>query len=44
MEPGNVPAELAARFAVASLVVSGLFWMVLGGFAGYFYDRFQPSR
>ena len=44
MEPGNVPAELAAQFAVASLVVSGLFWMVLGGFAGYFYDRFQPSR
>jgi cobalt transporter subunit CbtA len=40
MEPGNVPAELAAQFAVASLVVNGLFWMALGGFSGYFYDRF----
>jgi cobalt transporter subunit CbtA len=43
IEPGNVPAELAAQFAVASLVVSGLFWMVLGGLGGYFYDRFEPS-
>ncbi len=43
MEPGNVPAELAAQFAVASLVVNGLFWMVLGGCAGYFYDRFEPA-
>ncbi len=40
MEPGNVPAELAAQFAVASLVVTGLFWMVLGGLGGYFYRRF----
>lgn len=40
MEPGNVPAELAAQFAVASLVVNGLFWMALGGFSGYFYERF----
>jgi len=43
MEPGNVPAELAAQFAVASLVVTGLFWMVLGGLGGYFYHRFQPA-
>jgi len=43
MEPGNVPAELAAQFAVASLVVTGLFWMVLGGFGGYFYHRFQQA-
>ncbi|MBT6093600.1 MAG: hypothetical protein HOH04_01880 [Rhodospirillaceae bacterium] len=43
MEAGNVPAELAAQFAVTSLVVNGLFWMVLGGLAGYFYDRFEPA-
>lgn len=43
IEPGNVPAELAAQFAVASLVVTGLFWMVLGGLGGYFYRRFAPA-
>lgn len=43
MEAGNVPAELAAQFATASLVVTGLFWMVLGGLGGYFYQRFAPT-
>ena len=44
MEPGNVPAELAAQFAVASMVVTALFWMALGAFGGYFYERFQPAE
>ncbi|MFQ5764048.1 MAG: CbtA family protein [Rhodospirillales bacterium] len=38
---GGVPPELAAEFAIATLVVSGLFWMVLGGLTGYFYNRFE---
>lgn len=36
---GPLPAELASQFATASLVTSGLFWMVLGGTAGYMYHR-----
>lgn len=36
---GLVPAELAAEFAAASLVISGLFWILLGGLAGYLYPR-----
>ena len=43
LEPGQVPAELAAEFAVATLVVTGLFWLVLGGLTGYFYRRFERS-
>ena len=35
----SVPAELAARFAVASLVSVGLFWIVLGGLTGHLYGR-----
>lgn len=38
---GRVPAELAAEFAIAVFVVTGLFWIVLGGLTGYFYNRFQ---
>ncbi len=40
---GGVPAELAAEFAIATMVVTGLFWMVLGGLTGYFYGRFEKS-
>ena len=35
----NVPAELSAQFAVASLLTSVFFWMVLGGVSGYFYQK-----
>lgn len=35
-----VPAELAAQFAVASLVTAALFWIVLGGLCGHLYARF----
>ncbi len=38
-----VPAELSAQFAVSSLISSALFWMVLGGVSGYFYQRLMPS-
>ena len=40
---GSVPAEVAARFAVTSLITVGLFWIVLGALAGYFYDRFSDA-
>lgn len=36
---GDVPPELAARFAVFSLAASALFWAVLGGCCGYWYQR-----
>ncbi len=39
LEPGLVPAALAAEFAVASLVTVGLFWLALGGLVGYFHER-----
>jgi cobalt transporter subunit CbtA len=35
----NVPAELSAQFAVASLVTSAVFWFVLGGTSGYLYKK-----
>jgi len=35
----NVPAELTAQFAVASLLTSVFFWMVLGAVSGYFYQK-----
>jgi len=35
----SVPAELSAQFAVASLVTSAFFWLVLGTTSGYFYKK-----
>jgi len=35
----NIPAELSAQFAIASLFTSAFFWMVLGGSTGYFYQK-----
>ncbi len=40
IHPGGVPAELAAEFVAATLLVSGLFWLLLGGLTGHFYRRF----
>ncbi len=40
---GGLPAELAAEFAIVTLVVVGLFWVVLGALTGYFYGRFEKS-
>jgi len=36
-----LPATLAVRFAAASLVTSGVFWVVLGGLSGWLYGRFD---
>ena len=38
-----IPAELSAQFAVASLVTSAFFWMVLGAASGYFYQKLVPG-
>lgn len=41
--PGGVaPAELAAQFAAASLAAAAVFWAVLGGLSGYFFQAFAP--
>ena len=40
---GPLPATLVAEFAVASLVTVQLFWMVLGGATGYFFDRLKNA-
>ncbi len=36
---GQVPAELAAAFVAATLVTNAVFWLVLGGAAGFFFQR-----
>tara|TARA_R110002110_G_scaffold284986_1_gene499120 strand:+ start:98887 stop:99627 length:741 start_codon:yes stop_codon:yes gene_type:complete len=36
-----VPAELVGQFVVSSLVVTGLFWMLLGGLTARFIARVQ---
>jgi cobalt transporter subunit CbtA len=42
-EAGTVPAELAARFVVASLAASALFWAVLGAVVGHVMARLLPA-
>lgn len=37
---GNVPPELAGHFAAASIVVSAIFWALLGSLSAAFYRRF----
>jgi cobalt transporter subunit CbtA len=41
-EAGTVPAELAARFVVASLATAALFWAVLGIAVGHLMGRLLP--
>jgi len=38
---GNVPAEIASEFAAASLVLTAVTFLVLGGASGYFYRKFE---
>ncbi|MBT4770405.1 MAG: cobalt transporter [Rhodospirillaceae bacterium] len=40
---GNVPIELAHQFLIATLVTAGLFWLLLGALAGYFFKRLDPQ-
>jgi predicted cobalt transporter CbtA len=37
---GSVPPELAGAFVAKSIVVSAIFWSVLGWLAGGFFKRF----
>lgn len=37
----NVPASLASEFAIASVVTSGLFWLVIGGTSGWLFNYFE---
>jgi cobalt transporter subunit CbtA len=39
----TAPAELAGHFAATSLVVTAIFWGVLGYASGAFYERFSRS-
>jgi cobalt transporter subunit CbtA len=41
---GNVPPEIAAHFAAASLVTAAIFWCATGWLAGTFWDRFSSSE
>ena len=40
---GTVPPSLAAEFAIASIVTSALFWIVLGTFSGWLFGRFEKT-
>lgn len=42
-EPGHLPAELAAEFAVVSLLASAVFWVALGALSGYLLAKSEPS-
>lgn len=37
---GMIPPEIAARFSAASIVISGVFWAMLGWTTGALYKRF----
>ena len=39
-----VPVELVSQFIVATLVVTALFWMLLGALTGYFASRAGQAR
>ena len=41
LRPDGVPAELASTFAVATVAIGGLFWLLLGGLTGHLYRRFE---
>ena len=36
---GSAPPELAAHFAVATLVTGAIFWIVLGGLSGFLFQK-----
>lgn len=40
---GTLPAELAAQYAGLSIGTMALFWVVLGGVAGWCHDRFSGT-
>ena len=44
LSSNGVPPELAAQFVTVSIAVGGLFWALIGGFSGYFYERLERTN
>ena len=44
LSTNGVPPELAAQFVTVSIGVGGLFWALIGGFSGYFYERLERTN
>ena len=44
LSANGVPPELAAQFVTVSIAVGGLFWALIGGFSGYFYERIERTN
>ena len=44
LSTNGVPPELAAQFVTVSMAVGGLFWALIGGFSGYFYERLERTN
>ena len=44
LSTNGVPPELAAQFVTVSIAVGGLFWALIGGFSGYFYERLERTN
>ena len=44
LSSNGVPPELAAQFVTVSIAVGGLFWALIGGFSGYFYERIERTN
>jgi predicted cobalt transporter CbtA len=41
--PNSVPAELVRRFTIASVVTTGIFWLLAGTIGGLIYSRNQAD-
>ncbi len=44
MLTSTVPAELASAFVARSLAIQAIFWVLIGGLAGYFWSRGETTR
>jgi len=40
----SVPPELIHRFAVWSILTTGVFWIALGSIGGLFYRRYAEAQ
>jgi cobalt transporter subunit CbtA len=40
LEAGLIPVEMGSQYAATTLIITLFFWVVLGGLAGHFYQRF----
>ena len=44
LSSNGVPPELAAQFVTVSIATGGLFWALIGGLSGYFYERLERTN